>query len=178
MQTTSRFLPHVAIETEAVLSLDEDTVLLTSEVREDHRSTRSLGTRTDPCSALQVNFAFLVWRSFPDRIVGYPPRSHFWDPLKQAWGYTSKWTNEYSMVLTGASFYHRSNCSRSIRTVPDRWSQPDLWGYFSPVRNQTGSPSQLELPESGRNHRTFRAGSDMWGQFREEVVLMDPLTLC
>lgn len=32
-QTTSRFLPHVAIETEAVLSLDEDTILLTSEVR-------------------------------------------------------------------------------------------------------------------------------------------------
>ena len=55
----------------------------------------------------QVNFAFLVWRSFPDRIVGYPPRSHFWDPLKKAWGYTSKWTNEYSIVLTGAAFYHR-----------------------------------------------------------------------
>lgn len=84
-QTTSRFLPHAAIETEAVLSLDEDTVLLTSE----------------------VNFAFLVWRSFPDRIVGYPPRSHFWDPLKRAWGYTSKWTNDYSIVLTGAAFYHR-----------------------------------------------------------------------
>ncbi|XP_019729223.1 exostosin-1c [Hippocampus comes] len=31
-KTTSRFLPHVAIETDAVLSLDEDTVLLTSEV--------------------------------------------------------------------------------------------------------------------------------------------------
>ncbi|KAM4630664.1 exostosin-1c isoform 1-T2 [Polymixia lowei] len=84
-KTTSRFLPHVAIETEAVLSLDEDTVLLTSE----------------------VNFAFLVWRSFPERIVGYPPRSHFWDPLKHAWGYTSKWTNDYSIVLTGAAFYHR-----------------------------------------------------------------------
>ena len=55
----------------------------------------------------QVNFAFLVWRSFPERIVGYPPRSHFWDPLKKAWGYTSKWTNEYSIVLTGAAFYHR-----------------------------------------------------------------------
>ncbi|XP_012991126.1 exostosin-1c isoform X1 [Esox lucius] len=84
-KTSSRFLPNVAIETEAVLSLDEDTVLLTSE----------------------VNFAFLVWRSFPERIVGYPPRSHFWDPVKQAWGYTSKWTNEYSIVLTGAAFYHR-----------------------------------------------------------------------
>ncbi|CDQ68388.1 unnamed protein product [Oncorhynchus mykiss] len=84
-KTSSRFLPNVAIETEAVLSLDEDTVLLTSE----------------------VNFAFLVWMSFPERIVGYPPRSHFWDPVKNAWGYTSKWTNEYSIVLTGAAFYHR-----------------------------------------------------------------------
>lgn len=84
-KTSSRFLPHASIETEAVLSLDEDTVLLTSE----------------------INFAFHVWRSFPERIVGYPPRSHFWDPVKKAWGYTSKWTNEYSIVLTGAAFYHR-----------------------------------------------------------------------
>jgi glucuronyl/N-acetylglucosaminyl transferase EXT1 len=60
-----------------------------------------------------VNFAFLVWMSFPERIVGYPPRSHFWDPVKNAWGYTSKWTNEYSIVLTGAAFYHRC-CSHRI----------------------------------------------------------------
>uniref|UniRef100_A0A1A8IHM6 Exostoses (Multiple)-like 1 n=1 Tax=Nothobranchius kuhntae TaxID=321403 RepID=A0A1A8IHM6_NOTKU len=106
-KTTSRFLPHVAIETEAVLSLDEDTVLLTSE----------------------VNFAFLVWRSFPDRIVGYPPRSHFWDPVKHAWSYTSKWTNEYSIVLTGAAFYHRyynylfsHHLPVSLRTLVDRTS--------------------------------------------------------
>ncbi|XP_054910931.1 exostosin-1c isoform X2 [Poeciliopsis prolifica] len=106
-KTSSRFLPHVAIETEAVLSLDEETVLLTSE----------------------VNFAFLVWLSFPDRIVGYPPRSHFWDPLKRAWGYTSKWTNEYSIVLTGAAFYHRyynflfsHYLPQSLRTLVDRTS--------------------------------------------------------
>uniref|UniRef100_A0A3Q3JNV6 Exostosin GT47 domain-containing protein n=1 Tax=Monopterus albus TaxID=43700 RepID=A0A3Q3JNV6_MONAL len=106
-KTTSRFLPHVAIETEAVLSLDEDTVLLTSE----------------------VNFAFLVWRSFPERIVGYPPRSHFWDPLKRAWGYTSKWTNDYSIVLTGAAFYHRyyhylfsHYLPQSLRALVDRTS--------------------------------------------------------
>ncbi|KAK6474157.1 exostosin-1c-like [Huso huso] len=82
---SSRFLPYSDITTDAVLSLDEDTVLLTSE----------------------VNFAFVVWCSFPDRIVGYPPRSHFWDNSKQMWGYTSKWTNEFSMILTGAAFYHR-----------------------------------------------------------------------
>ncbi|KAL0163952.1 hypothetical protein M9458_039705, partial [Cirrhinus mrigala] len=54
-----------------------------------------------------VDFAFIVWQSFPDRIVGYPARSHYWDSGKGRWGYTSKWTNEYSMVLTGAAFYHR-----------------------------------------------------------------------
>ncbi|KAJ8013391.1 hypothetical protein DPEC_G00052780 [Dallia pectoralis] len=82
---SSRFLPHDAILTDAVLSLDEDTVLSTTE----------------------VDFAFTVWQSFPDRIVGYPARSHFWDPNKERWGYTSKWTNDYSMVLTGAAIYHR-----------------------------------------------------------------------
>lgn len=54
-----------------------------------------------------MDFAFIVWHSFPERIVGYPARSHYWDATKGRWGYTSKWTNEYSMVLTGAAFYHR-----------------------------------------------------------------------
>uniref|UniRef100_W5NFU6 Exostosin-1-like n=1 Tax=Lepisosteus oculatus TaxID=7918 RepID=W5NFU6_LEPOC len=82
---SGRFFPYDVILTDAVLSLDEDTVLSTNE----------------------VDFAFFVWHSFPDRIVGYPARSHYWDGSKGRWGYTSKWTNEYSMVLTGAAFYHR-----------------------------------------------------------------------
>lgn len=80
-----RFFPHPLIQTDAVLSLDEDAVLTTEE----------------------MDFAFKVWQSFPERIVGYPARSHFWDDTKGCWGYTSKWTNEYSIVLTGAAFYHR-----------------------------------------------------------------------
>ncbi|XP_048364556.1 exostosin-1 [Sphaerodactylus townsendi] len=82
---SSRFLPYENIITDAVLSLDEDTVLSTTE----------------------VDFAFTVWQSFPERIVGYPARSHFWDNTKERWGYTSKWTNDYSMVLTGAAIYHK-----------------------------------------------------------------------
>ncbi|XP_068189909.1 exostosin-1b isoform X1 [Antennarius striatus] len=82
---SSRFLPYENIATDAILSLDEDTVLSTTE----------------------VDFAFTVWQSFPERIVGYPARSHFWDSNKERWGYTSKWTNDYSMVLTGAAIYHR-----------------------------------------------------------------------
>lgn len=82
---SSRFLPYDNIITDVVLSLDEDTVLSTTE----------------------VDFAFTVWQSFPERIVGYPARSHFWDNSKERWGYTSKWTNDYSMVLTGAAIYHK-----------------------------------------------------------------------
>ncbi|XP_030637856.1 exostosin-1 [Chanos chanos] len=82
---SARFFPYDVILTDAVLSLDEDSVLSTNE----------------------VDFAFIVWQSFPDRIVGYPARSHYWDAGKARWGYTSKWTNEFSMVLTGAAFYHR-----------------------------------------------------------------------
>ncbi|PWA15025.1 hypothetical protein CCH79_00008615 [Gambusia affinis] len=86
---SSRFLPYESIVTDAVLSLDEDTVLSTTEVTP------------------HVDFAFTVWQSFPERIVGYPARSHFWDSNKERWGYTSKWTNDYSMVLTGAAMFHR-----------------------------------------------------------------------
>ncbi|KAG4074562.1 hypothetical protein HA402_005627 [Bradysia odoriphaga] len=82
---SQRFYPHPLIQTDAVLSLDEDAILNTDE----------------------LDFAYRVWRDFPDRIVGYPARAHFWDDTKNAWGYTSKWTNYYSIVLTGAAFYHR-----------------------------------------------------------------------
>ncbi|XP_049858631.1 exostosin-1 isoform X1 [Schistocerca gregaria] len=80
-----RFQPHPLLQSDAVLSLDEDCLLTTDE----------------------VDFAFAVWQAFPDRIVGYPARSHYWDDAKGTWGYTSKWTNDYSIVLTGAAFYHR-----------------------------------------------------------------------
>ena len=55
----------------------------------------------------EINFAFSVWQSFPDRIVGFPGRNHYWDDVKKRWRYTSKWSNEYSIVLTSAGFHHR-----------------------------------------------------------------------
>lgn len=81
----ARFAPYKEIETDAVFGLDEDALLTTEE----------------------IDFAFSVWKEFPDRIVGYPARSHYWDELRGKWRYNSKWSNEYSMVLTGAAIYHR-----------------------------------------------------------------------
>lgn len=57
---SQRFYPHPLIKTSAILSLDEDATLNTDE----------------------IDFAFTVWQSFPDRIVGYPARSHYWDDSK------------------------------------------------------------------------------------------------
>ena len=65
--------------------------------------------------SLQVDFAFAVWQSFPERMVGFLTWSHFWDEAQGGWGYTAERTNEFSMVLTSAAFYHRY-----------RW-QPWLW---------------------------------------------------
>ncbi|KAI3364099.1 hypothetical protein L3Q82_010927, partial [Scortum barcoo] len=138
---SSRFFPHDVIVTDAVLSLDEDSVLSTNELTAgintshflsrfgrsvdltpqlvvwDH--TDSVGkTSSKPqhskTAGCKVDFAFIVWQSFPERIIGYPARSHYWDSSRSRWGYTSKWTNDYSMVLTGAAFYH------SLLTTVDR----------------------------------------------------------
>lgn len=70
-----------------------------------------------PCPC-QVDFAFVVWRSFPERIVGFPASSHFWDAEQQRWGYTSRWTNELSIVLTAAAFYHRYRSPPGSRGEP------------------------------------------------------------
>lgn len=83
---SNRFFPYREIETEAILHIDDDIVMLTPD---------------------EVEFAFEVWREFPDRIVGFPSRIHIWDNVTQSWKYESEWTNEISMVLTGAAFLHK-----------------------------------------------------------------------
>lgn len=42
-----------------------------------------------PLLAEELDFAFRVWQHFPDRIVGYPARNHYWDESKVFLSYTS-----------------------------------------------------------------------------------------
>uniref|UniRef100_H2Z4B0 Exostosin GT47 domain-containing protein n=1 Tax=Ciona savignyi TaxID=51511 RepID=H2Z4B0_CIOSA len=81
-----------------VLSLDDDVTLNVQE----------------------IDFAFDVWRSFPDRIVGFPARSHYWNSSKSKWVYTSKWSNSYSLVLTGAAFIHSYYLRLYSEWLPDK----------------------------------------------------------
>lgn len=82
----NRFLPYDAIETEAILSIDDD-----AHLRHD-----------------EILFGFRVWRENRDRVVGFPGRFHAWDSnLHNTWNYNSNYSCELSMVLTGAAFVHK-----------------------------------------------------------------------
>ncbi|XP_064489139.1 exostosin-3-like isoform X2 [Ornithodoros turicata] len=81
----NRFLPYSSIETEAILSVDDD-----AHLRHD-----------------EIVFGFRVWREARDRIVGFPGRYHAWDNNNRAWLYNSNYSCELSMVLTGAAFFHK-----------------------------------------------------------------------
>ncbi|XP_038051688.1 exostosin-like 3 [Patiria miniata] len=82
----NRFLPYDEIETEAILSLDDD-----AHLRHD-----------------EILFGFRVWRENRDQIVGFPGRYHAWDVnLNNGFLYNSNYSCELSMVLTGAAFIHK-----------------------------------------------------------------------
>ena len=59
MTLSSRFQTNPLITTQAILSLDDDAAITIEE----------------------IDFAFSVWKHFPDRIVGYPARSHYYGML-------------------------------------------------------------------------------------------------
>ncbi|XP_071494929.1 exostosin-like 3 [Diadema antillarum] len=82
----NRFLPYDEIETEAILSLDDD-----AHLRHD-----------------EILFGFRVWRESRDRVVGFPGRYHAWDlNYRNGFLYSANYSCELSMVLTGAAFIHK-----------------------------------------------------------------------
>ena len=77
---SNRFIPYDEIETEAIFSIDDDITMLTVD---------------------ELEFGFQVWKENPDKIVGFPSRTHVYDNLTNSWKYESEWKNEISMILTG-----------------------------------------------------------------------------
>ncbi|KAM3723091.1 Exostosin-2 [Dirofilaria immitis] len=80
----NRFLPYKQINTEAVLSLDDDIDLRQHE----------------------IIFAFRVWREQRTKIVGFPARRHSQQGNEIL--YDSNHTCQLSMILTGAAFIHKA----------------------------------------------------------------------
>ncbi|XP_063362663.1 exostosin-2 [Cydia amplana] len=123
---SNRFFPYDEIETECQLTIDDDIVMLTPD---------------------ELEFGFDVWREFPDRIVGFPSRLHVWDNGTNSWRYHSEWTNQISMVLTGAAFHHKLwswyytyRMPAAVRSwVDDNFNCEDIAMNFL-VANVTGKP--------------------------------------
>jgi len=126
---SNRFQPYEEIQTEAVLSLDDDITMLTKD---------------------ELEFGYQVWRQFPDRIVGFPSRTHFWENSTASYRYESEWTNELSLVLTGVAFYHSywhylytaapSKEQRQIRDWVDQHMNCEDIAFNLMVANATGKP--------------------------------------
>lgn len=91
-QMRNRLQPFPEIESDAVLMLDDDTLV----------------------SVPDLSFAFSVWKQFPDQIVGFVPRKHV-STASGVYSYGSfelqdpetAGGDRYSMVLIGAAFFHR-----------------------------------------------------------------------
>lgn len=126
---SNRFQPYEEIQTEAVLSLDDDITMMTKD---------------------ELEFAYQVWRQFPDRIVGFPSRTHHWSNSTSSYHYESEWTNELSLVLTGAAFYHSywhylytaapSKEQAQIRDWVDHHMNCEDIAFNLMVANATGKP--------------------------------------
>uniref|UniRef100_A0A673N2T7 Exostosin-like 2 n=1 Tax=Sinocyclocheilus rhinocerous TaxID=307959 RepID=A0A673N2T7_9TELE len=88
----NRLQPHTEIKTDAVLMLDDDTLI----------------------SVPDISFAFSVWKQFVDQIVGFVPRKHV-TTASGVYSYGSFELQDpdkgggdrYSMILVGAAFFHR-----------------------------------------------------------------------
>uniref|UniRef100_A0A0D6QV88 Glycosyl transferase 64 domain-containing protein n=1 Tax=Araucaria cunninghamii TaxID=56994 RepID=A0A0D6QV88_ARACU len=99
----NRFRPIEDLRTDAVFSVDDDVIF--------------------PCSTLE--FAFSVWQSAPDTMVGFVPRMHWIDSKKTdmsrytygGW-WSVWWMGTYSMVLSKAAFLHKKYLDMYTNQMP------------------------------------------------------------
>ncbi|KAI4299342.1 hypothetical protein L6164_032810 [Bauhinia variegata] len=98
----NRFKEIKDLGTDAVFSIDDDVIF--------------------PCSS--VEFAFDVWQSAPDTMVGFVPRAHWVDSkandnkFRYGGWWSVWWTGTYSMVLSKAAFFHKKYFSLYTNEMP------------------------------------------------------------
>lgn len=99
----NRFKPIEDLRTDAIFSVDDDVIV--------------------PCRTL--DFAFTVWQSAPQTMVGFVPRMHWLDDEKNGianykyggW-WSVWWMGTYSMVLSKAAFFHRKYLDLYTHEMP------------------------------------------------------------
>src|SRR5699024_8058966 len=77
-------LTYSSTTTDAVFQLDPESNLIPEEVG------ISISLLLNPFKRMtfQIDFAYLVWESFPDRLIGFSARDHYFDSSSDQWTYT------------------------------------------------------------------------------------------
>ncbi|KAH0499955.1 Exostosin-2 [Microtus ochrogaster] len=115
---SNRFFPYDEIETEAVLAIDDDIIMLTSDelqfgyevhMSKVHVYMQVHVSKVHAYMQVHVSKAHVYMQVHVSKAHVYihAGRLHLWDHEMNKWKYESEWTNEVSMVLTGAAFYHK-----------------------------------------------------------------------
>eukprot|EP00111_Clytia_hemisphaerica_P004133 TCONS_00011825-protein len=97
----ARYINMDLIKTDAIFSFDEDVIVNNAE----------------------IDFAFSVWLSNPDRLVGFTARSHLYDTTSNSepsWKYTSKKMNSYSIIQTSNAVFHRYYSHHYSKRLPNQ----------------------------------------------------------
>ena len=124
----NRFRPILPIETPAVLSLDDDLEIACED----------------------LDFAYSVWQSSPQSLVGFTPRLVTWDEAHVGYRYQSSykmvwWHGLYNMILTKCCFMHKdffssyfsSLSEETLAFIDEHRNCEDIAMQFV-VSNQTG----------------------------------------
>ncbi|XP_022156919.1 glycosyltransferase family 64 protein C4 [Momordica charantia] len=128
----NRFKEIKGLKTEAIFSVDDDVIF--------------------PCST--VEFAFSVWQSAPETMVGFVPRMHWPDHSEGEMGrfryggwWSVWWSGTYSMVLSKAAFFHSkylaiysNNMPASIRDYVSKNRNCEDIAMSFLVANVSGTP--------------------------------------
>ncbi|VDO16515.1 unnamed protein product, partial [Brugia timori] len=83
---SNRFIMFSEITTDAIFSLDEDTVAMNID---------------------EIEFGYQTWRENPDRLVGFLPRAAVFNESTRLYEYHTEWANSMNIILMGAAFYHK-----------------------------------------------------------------------
>ncbi|KAA8526127.1 hypothetical protein F0562_007773 [Nyssa sinensis] len=147
----TRFLPRPSITTRAVLICDDDVEI-------DHKS---------------IEFAFRVWSSNQDRLIGFFARSHDIDLSRRTWIYTVH-PDKYSILLTKfmvtkSDYLYKYSCEgertmMEMRGVVDRMRNcEDILMNFVVADEANAGPILVEAEQA-------RDWGDARNEERREVV--------
>lgn len=120
----SEYLCEIILVTHQLLRLSDSEklrILSKTELKQFQFQTEAiLNLEFNQIPLLEdLEFGFQIWKSFPNRLVGFSDTSHLWDPNKEQWAYNNNNNNkQFSLVPITPAFYHRNYNDHFTKYIP------------------------------------------------------------